>query len=92
MLVMVMLTVLTLYLAKKQHQHIFNNPYAIIQAPTVTVKSTPDEGSTELFVIHEGLKVQVTDEYENWTEIKIPNGNKGWMQNEELISISDFQQ
>lgn len=30
---------------------------AIVMSPTVTVKSTPDESGTELFVLHEGTKV-----------------------------------
>jgi tetratricopeptide (TPR) repeat protein len=53
---------------------------AIIIAPSVTAKSSPDEYGTNLFILHEGTKVQVTDSIDRWNEIKISNGNKGWIQ------------
>ena len=52
---------------------------AIIFAPTITVKSSPDEKSTDLFVIHEGSKVQIIDRIGTWYEIRIANGSVGWL-------------
>jgi tetratricopeptide (TPR) repeat protein len=52
---------------------------AIIFEPTVTVKSSPDEKSIDLFVLHEGTKVEVKDRIGEWFEIKIPNGSIGWL-------------
>lgn len=52
---------------------------AIIFKPTVTVKSSPDKNSVDLFVIHEGTKVMITDELGNWLEVKIASGNQGWV-------------
>lgn len=45
----------------------------------ITGKSTPDEKGTDLFVIHEGLKVAITDQLNDWVEIQLPNGEKGWV-------------
>ncbi len=53
---------------------------AIIIAPSVTAKSSPDEYGTNLFILHEGTKVEVTDSIDRWNEIRISNGNKGWIQ------------
>ncbi|HJX70728.1 MAG TPA: tetratricopeptide repeat protein [Bacteroidales bacterium] len=53
---------------------------AIIIAPSVTTKSSPDEYGTNLFILHEGTKVEVLDGVDLWNEIKIRNGNKGWIQ------------
>jgi tetratricopeptide (TPR) repeat protein len=53
---------------------------AIIIAPSVTAKSSPNEYGTNLFILHEGTKVEVTDSVDRWNEIKISNGNKGWIQ------------
>lgn len=53
---------------------------AIIINPTVTVKSSPDEKSTDIFVIHEGCKVQLVDHIGNWYEIRIVNGSVGWVE------------
>ena len=51
---------------------------AIIFSPIVNGKSSPDDSGTDLFVIHEGLRVSVEDEVGDWKEIRLPDGNKGW--------------
>ena len=56
-----------------------NHNAAIVFSPVVTVKSSPDETGTDLFVIHEGIKVSIVDSLGNWTEIKLSDGNKGWL-------------
>jgi tetratricopeptide (TPR) repeat protein len=56
-----------------------NNTEAIIFTPTVTIKSSPDEKSIDLFVLHEGTKVQILDNIGNWYEIRIANGSVGWL-------------
>lgn len=64
-----------------------NHPYAIVFQPTVTVKSSPDAGSVDLFVIHEGTKVSIRDRIEDWVEIRIASGNRGWMKEKALERI-----
>ena len=53
---------------------------AIIMSPTVTVKSTPNEISVDLFVLHEGTKVDILETNEGWSKIRIANGSVGWLQ------------
>lgn len=60
---------------------------AIIFTPTVTVKSSPNEGSVDLFVIHEGTKVVITDLVEGWSEVRLANGNVGWVRTETFRHI-----
>jgi SH3-like domain-containing protein len=55
--------------------------------PTVTVKSSPSEKGTNLFVIHEGLKVRVTDKLGDWLEVRLADGNKGWLMIESIERI-----
>lgn len=52
---------------------------AIITAHTVTAKSSPDPKSIDAFVIHEGLKVKVTDSVGDWVKIVLPDGKVGWI-------------
>jgi tetratricopeptide (TPR) repeat protein len=59
----------------------------IILSKRVSVMSAPDEGSTELFILHEGSKVAVESERGAWTNVSIPNGNKGWMKSYEVEGI-----
>lgn len=64
-----------------------NNPEAIILKSVINGKSTPNESGTDLFVIHEGLKVKITDQLNDWVEIKLPNGEKGWIKYTDLEKI-----
>ena len=57
-----------------------NQDQAIIMSPTVTVKSTPNEISVDLFVLHEGTKVDILETNEGWSKIRIANGSVGWLQ------------
>lgn len=66
-------------LAYQDYSIINNNKEAIIFLPTVTIKSSPDEKSIDLFVLHEGTKVKLIDNIGNWFEIKIANGSVGWL-------------
>lgn len=53
---------------------------AIIMVPSVTVKSTPNENGTDLFILHEGRKVMIKDNtMKEWTEIQLEDGNSGWV-------------
>lgn len=60
---------------------------AIIFVPSVYVKSSPDNNGTDLFILHEGTKVQILENINDWYEVRIQNGNVGWIQksNFELI-------
>ena len=52
---------------------------AIVMMPTITVKSSPTSSGTDRFVLHEGTKVKVLDEADNWNKIKIADGSDGWL-------------
>lgn len=70
-----------------QKMKIINRHHAIILSPTVTVKASPAESGTPLFVIHEGLKVEITEELGDWFEIKLADGNSGWLLKSTLEKI-----
>jgi tetratricopeptide (TPR) repeat protein len=60
---------------------------AIIFTPTLNVKSSPTENGTNIFVIHEGLKVDLEDRVGTWVKIRLENGNIGWAQESSLVVI-----
>ncbi|MCQ2335834.1 MAG: tetratricopeptide repeat protein [Paludibacteraceae bacterium] len=79
-------TIITFVFAYQQNAVKENSSYAIIFAPTVTIKSTPDVSGTDLFILHEGTKVQVIEAAGSWVEIITEDGSKGWL-NAEAIEI-----
>ncbi len=73
------LAVFTLIFANKQYRETYKQQSAIVFSPRITAKSSPDENSIDLFVIHEGTKVNIQDNLGEWCEIKLANGNVGWI-------------
>jgi tetratricopeptide (TPR) repeat protein len=65
--------------AWQSYNEVMNKKEAIVFAPTVTIKSSPDEKSVDLFVLHEGSKVELIDNIGAWYEIRIANGSVGWL-------------
>ncbi len=58
---------------------VFQNNKAVIFSPVVNGKSSPDDSGKDLFVIHEGTRVTVGDKVGDWYEIRLSDGNKGWV-------------
>jgi len=73
--------------AKHQFNDVNKVKEAIVFTPTVNIKSSPDQNSTDLFVIHEGLKTRIIDQVNDWYEIRIANGSKGWLKNTDVEII-----
>ena len=78
--IFLLLSFLSFIFATTQMGYIKNRDTAIIMSPSVTVKSTPSNGGTDLFIIHEGRKVQILDSsMKEWVEIRLEDGNTGWV-------------
>lgn len=61
--------------------------YGVIMKPSVTVYSEPRKEATEIFVLHEGTKVQILRRNLNWLEIKLADGKTGWLLKETLEKV-----
>ena len=65
-----------------------NRRGAIIMEGTVPVKSTPAKDGTDLFILHEGTKVHITDNtMREWKEIRVPDGKQGWVETRQIEVI-----
>ena len=57
-----------------------NLPYAIVVANEVMVRSEPDLGSKTIALpLHEGTKIQLQEERNDWVKIYLPDENSGWL-------------
>ena len=75
-----LLSILSYIFATTQMGNLKERDTAIIMSPSVTVKSTPSSGGTDLFIIHEGRKVKILDSsMKEWVEIRLEDGNTGWV-------------
>ncbi len=74
--------------AWQQKKDLLNRKGAIIFAPAVTVKSTPAANGTDLFILHEGTKVVITDgSMKEWKEIRLADGKEGWIESKHIRVI-----
>ena len=80
-------TIFSVVFSKKETSRYVQHPEGIIMSYVVNVKSTPTEKGSDLFVIHSGLKVGITDQLNEWVEIRLPNGEKGWILDEQVEEI-----
>lgn len=87
MLGLVVLTAATAIIAKRSHAINYVDQKAVIMASSVYIKSSPDEKGNDLFILHEGTKVDLLDQLNNWHKIRIANGSVGWMKSEDIEKI-----
>ena len=73
--------------AWKNHFRSRHKDHGIVFSPSITAKSSPDASSVDLFVLHEGTKVQIGDRVDQWIRIRIANGTVGWIPAE---SVKEF--
>tara|TARA_X000000950_G_scaffold140921_2_gene174918 strand:- start:3850 stop:4587 length:738 start_codon:yes stop_codon:yes gene_type:complete len=64
-----------------------NNIQAIVKENIVNIRSAPSAESSVQFTIHSGTKVVVIDAVENWLNISISDGRKGWAQQTNFTEI-----
>ncbi len=86
--ILLLLFVLSNIFAWQQKQNLLFRKGAIVIAPSVTVKSTPANNGTDLFILHEGTKVMITDgSMKGWKEIRVADGKEGWIESKQLEEI-----
>ena len=64
--------------------------YAIVYATNTYIKSAPDKASLDLFILREGVKVELLENSGDWEKIKVPDakGDKvGWIPKEMVREI-----
>lgn len=73
-----LLFVATTSFAISSRNDMLSHDEAIVMGTAISVKSSPDRSATDLFVLHEGTKVKVLTEVDEWIEVVIADGKKGW--------------
>src|SRR5574344_1913379 len=86
--VMLLVFIFANVFAYQQKGQLVNRSGAIIISPSVSVKSTPAQNGTDLFLLHEGTKVTITDNsMRGWKEIKLADGKEGWVETYQMEVI-----
>ncbi len=86
-LLALVIAVASFVFAFRHKEEVMDSEQAIVFAPKVTVKSSPAESGTDLFVIHEGTKVYIEDNMGEWFEIRLSDGSLGWLRKKNVEPI-----
>ena len=87
-IVFLVFVVLSNIFASQQMSQLRNRSAAIVLSPSVTVRSTPSESGTSLFILHEGHKVEIKDDsMREWKEIRLEDGKVGWLPSSTIEAI-----
>jgi len=83
----IIISAFTYSFAARQTKKIAARNQAIVFCPRVTVKSSPAETGTDLFLLYEGVKVEISDSLSTWKEIRLSDGNIGWLPDSCIVKI-----
>lgn len=64
-----------------------SSEFGIILSSKVSIVSEPNISGTEIFILHEGTKVEIKRVLDNWYEIRIADGKTGWLKIETVELI-----
>jgi hypothetical protein len=79
-----LLLIITYMLLSVRMNRELNIRDGVITEQVVNVKSSPDDKSTDAFIIHEGIKVRMEDKVNDWVRIRLRDGKVGWLQEKDL--------
>lgn len=81
------LSILIFALAYSSYQIQQKSGSAIIMSKEISLKSLPDEISSEILPLHEGTKVKITEKITSWYKVRLDNGEVGWIAESALEEI-----
>ncbi len=87
MLVFLVLSLSSLALSIHQKNNEQSSDSAILMVSSSYIKSAPDAGANDLFLIHEGIKFQLLDKIGEWSKIRLADGKIGWVENNNFTVI-----
>ncbi len=86
-LVAALLFVCATSFAAAGRRELLDESQAVVMPASAAVKSSPDKSATDLFLLHEGTVVRITDRLGEWCEIVLDDGKKGWIENRKIEII-----
>lgn len=78
---------LSLYLAGQKYSLDHKGKFGIVLATNSYIKSEPSGNSTDLFILHEGVKVKIIEEKNGWLNIRFDENRVGWIPADDLEMI-----
>lgn len=79
-IVAALLFVVALWFAWGARRELLDRSSAVVMSLSTAVKSSPDRTATDIFVLHEGALLSIENRLDDWCEVVIADGKKGWIE------------
>ncbi len=89
-LISLIIAIVSFVFAFVQYNDFKTDRPAIVFTDEVTIKSEPNDRSQEVFKLHEGAKVNVLEQLNDWKKIRIVDGKTGWVSSSAIKALKDF--
>lgn len=83
-IILLLIGITTIYLSSIQNKKLTKEEHGIVFSSSVELKMEPSENASPAFVLHEGTKVKLLNQNENWFEISFDKGQIAWIKKEAL--------
>ena len=81
----------SLFIAVIKSDNTSDTTYGLLFNDKIEVWAEPNSRAEVLFLLHEGTKVQMLDQLQEWQKIRIANGSEGWIKNAKVRSLKGFK-
>lgn len=76
-----------LAIAFKQNDYEQQHRFGIVMVTNTYIKSAPQTNATDLFILREGVKAEITETENDWQKIKLADGKVGWIKANDIEII-----
>jgi tetratricopeptide (TPR) repeat protein len=67
----------------------FSKPIAVVVAPGAMVRSGPFDEAQNVFAVHDGAELAVTDQRNDWLQVTDGSGRIGWLERKQAEILSE---
>lgn len=75
------------FAANTKNSQLQSEQYGIVFSERIEVNNEPNRRSEIQFTLHEGTKVQILEQFQEWQKIRIANGAEGWVSDANIRSL-----
>ncbi len=85
--VFLILAIFSLCVSIGKRSEITDSSEAIIMVSSTDLNTSPDKNATRMTVLHEGTYVKIIDTLGDWIEVRLNDGNVGWLRLSDVEKI-----
>jgi tetratricopeptide (TPR) repeat protein len=84
---MIITSISLAFLANRKYQYDYKHRFAILMMNEAELKETPNETAKPLATIYEGFKLEIIDQVDDWSQVKLDDGSEAWVLTKALTEI-----